>query len=165
MEPVAKGKFNNSNLFPLAKVIVMFVAIRHQDLTSDGGCAVSQSQSSSGSPWTGVLPNPMAPDFAAMCTKSAENLAAMQKEWLETLEHARRGWSAWLDAEAKLGSDFATKAAAAKAAPDAAAAYQEWMTRRMELLSKQWHSAVEDGQKLMNAFTKITVNGRGLGGS
>ncbi len=53
---------------------------------------MSQSQSSSGSPWTEVLPNPMAPDFAAMCAKGAENLAAMQKEWLETLEHARRGW-------------------------------------------------------------------------
>ncbi len=48
-----------------------------------------------------------------MCTKGAANLAVVQKEWLEMLEHARRGWAAQLEAEAKLGSDFATKVAAA----------------------------------------------------
>jgi hypothetical protein len=37
------------------------------------------------------------------------------------------------------------------------------MTRRMELLSKEWQKAVEDGQKFMNAFAKIAGNGRGLG--
>jgi hypothetical protein len=88
----------------------------------------------------------------------------MQKEWLETLERARRGWAAHLEAGAKLGSDFATKVAAAKAVPDAAAAYQKWMTR-MEPLSKEWQKAVEDGQKFMNAFTEIAGHGKGLGGS
>jgi hypothetical protein len=122
---------------------------------------VSQNQSNFGFPWTG--PNPMAPNFAAMCTKGAENLTAMQKEWLETLEHARRGWAARLEAEAKLGSDFTTKVAAAKAVPDAAAAYQEWMTRRMELFSKEWQKAIEEAQNVMNAFTRVAGNGRGLG--
>jgi hypothetical protein len=107
----------------------------------------------------------MSPDFAAMCTKGAENLVAVQKEWLETCEHAGRGWAAQLEAEAKLGSAFATKVAASKAVPAAAAAYQEWMTQRVELLSKQWQKAVEDGQKFMNAITRIAGNGRGLGGS
>jgi hypothetical protein len=126
---------------------------------------VSKNQSSSGSPWTGIFPSQMSPDFAAMCAKGGENLAAVQKEWLETLEHARRGWAARLEAEATLGSDLAAKVAAAKAVPDAVAAYQEWMTRRMELLSKEWQKAVEDGQKFMNAFARSASNGRGLGGS
>ena len=89
----------------------------------------------------------------------------MQKEWLETLEHARRSWAAYFEAEAKLGSDFGAKVAAAKAIPDAAAAYQEWMTHRMVLFSKAWQKAVEDCRKFMNAFTKICINGKGLGGS
>jgi hypothetical protein len=81
----------------------MLVTIRHQDRKP-------RNHGDSGSPWTGVLRNPMAPALAAVCTKGAENLAAMQKEWLETLEHARRGWAAHFEAEATLGSDFATKA-------------------------------------------------------
>jgi hypothetical protein len=126
---------------------------------------MSPNQNNSGSPWTGVLWNPMAPAIAAVCTKGAENLAAMQKEWLETLEHARHGWASHFEAEATLGSDFATKVTAAKAVPDAAAAYQEWMTGRMELLSKEWQKAVEDGQKFMNAFSTIAGNGKRPGGS
>jgi hypothetical protein len=65
---------------------------------------MSPNQNNSDSAWTGVLRNPMAPAIAAVCTKRAQNLAAMQKEWLEMLEHARRGWAAHLEAEAKLGS-------------------------------------------------------------
>jgi hypothetical protein len=125
---------------------------------------VSQTRSSNGFPWAGILSNPIAPDFSAMCTKGAENLAGVQKEWMETLEHARRGWAAHLEAEAKLGADFATKLMAAKAVPDAAAAYHDWMIRRMELVSKEWQKAVGDGQKFMSAFTRIAGTGTGLGG-
>jgi hypothetical protein len=126
---------------------------------------VSQKHPSPGSPWTGSLPNLMSPDFAAMYSKSAENLAAMQKEWMATLEQASRDWAARMNAEAKLSSDFATRVTTAKAFPDAAAAYQEWMSRRMELLTKEWQKAVEDGQKFVNACTRIAGNGKGFGGS
>jgi hypothetical protein len=141
----------------------MLVTIRHQVFDQRWRCAVSQHQGNSGPPWTGILPN--LPDFAAIYTKGAENLSAMQREWLEMLEHTKSGWAARLEAEAKLGSDFAAKVAAARAVPDAAAAYQEWTTQRMDLLSKEWRKAMEDGQKFMNAFVRITGNGRGLGGS
>jgi hypothetical protein len=107
----------------------------------------------------------MFPNFAAMCTKSAEIFSATQKQWMETLEHANRSWVARLEAEAKLGSDFAARVGSAKAIPEAAAAYQEWMTRRMGLYSKEWQKALEDGQKFVNACTRIGGNGKGLGGS
>jgi hypothetical protein len=126
---------------------------------------VSQNQSSDSSPSMGILPNLLSPNFAAMWTKSAENFSATQKEWMETLEHANRNWVARLEAEAKLGSEFGARVASAKAIPEAAAAYQEWLTRRMELLSKEWQKALEDGQKFVNACTRIAGNGKGLGGS
>jgi hypothetical protein len=107
----------------------------------------------------------MSPDFAAMSAKSAENFGAIQREWLEALQRAQKDWVARLEAEAKLGSDFATKVAAAKAIPDAAAAYQEWMSRRMELFAKEWQKVVEDSQKFVNACTRIAANGRGAGGT
>jgi hypothetical protein len=75
----------------------------------------------------------------------------MQKEWIAAVEHGQN----WLDAEAKLGTDFVTRVAAAKAIPEAASAYQEWMTRRIELFSKEWQKAVVDGQKFMNACARM----------
>jgi hypothetical protein len=105
----------------------------------------------------------MSSDFGAMCAKSAENFSAIQKEWMETLQRVHRDWVALLEAESKLGSEFATKIAAAKAGPEAAAAYQDWMARRMELLTKEWQKAVEDGQKFVNACTRIAADGRGTG--
>ena len=86
---------------------------------------MSQNQSSAGSLWMGIPPNLMSPNFAAMCKKSAENCSAMQKEWMETLEHANRDWVARLEAEAKLSSDFAARVVSAKANPEAAAAALE----------------------------------------
>jgi hypothetical protein len=41
-----------------------------------------------------------------------------------------------------------------------AAACQEWMTGRMDLVSKQWQKAVEEGQKLTNACARIGANGQ-----
>jgi hypothetical protein len=120
---------------------------------------MSQYQSSAGSPWTGILPNLMSPNFAAM------NFSTTQKEWMETLEHANRNWVAQLEAEAKLGSDFVTKMSCAKTPPDVAAAYQEWMTCRMELASKSYQKAFDDCQTLMNTCARIVGNGKGFGGS
>jgi hypothetical protein len=106
---------------------------------------------------------PVSPNFAAICTKGAETFGAIQKEWLETLQHAHRDWVGWLEAETKLGSDFAAKVTAAKAFPDAAAACQEWMSRRAELLSKEWQKVGEESQKFVKACTRIAANGRGAG--
>ena len=124
---------------------------------------MSQRESSTGSAWPGGVANLMSSDFGAMYAKSGENFSAIQKEWMEALQRAHRDWVALLEAEMKLGSEFAAKIAAAKAGPEAAAAYQDWMGRRMELLSKEWQKAVEDGQKFMNACTRIAANGRGTG--
>jgi hypothetical protein len=100
-----------------------------------------------------------------MCTKGMENFGAMQKEWLETVERTKRDWVVRLETEGKLGSDFATRVAAAKAIPDVAAAYQEWIARRIELISTEWQKAVQDGQKFVNSCARFAGNGRGFGAS
>jgi hypothetical protein len=89
----------------------------------------------------------------------------MRQEWMEAVERTSRDWAARLQAETKLGSDLATRVAAARGLPEVAAAYQEWMTRQMELISKDWQKAMEDGQKFVNACARITGNGRGFGAS
>jgi hypothetical protein len=109
---------------------------------------MSQNQSPSSLPWLGTLPSPTNKEFASAYAKG---FAAMQKEWMQAVEHGQK----WLDAEAKLGSDLVARVAAAKAIPEAASAYQEWMTRRIELFSKEWQKAVVDGQKFVNACQRI----------
>lgn len=110
---------------------------------------MSQNQSNSAFPWTGIIPNSMARHFAGVCTKSAEDLTAMQKEWVETLGHARRGQAEQVEAEAKLGSDFATQVAAAKAVSDAGAAYERAVYHQLTG-GPSVRSRQEDGLQLMS---------------
>jgi hypothetical protein len=97
-----------------------------------------------------------------MCAKGMENVVAMQKEWLETVERTKREWVVRFETEGKLGSDFAAKVAAAKAISDVAAAYQEWIAHRIELISTDWQKIIQDGQNCVNACTRFAGNGRGL---
>jgi hypothetical protein len=99
-------------------------------------------------------------DFTGMFPTSAEHFYAAQKAWMEAAERANRDLVALFEAEAKLGSEFATKVREAKAVPDVVAAYQAWVAGRMELNSKEWQNAVEDGQKLVNACARMGGNGR-----
>ena len=122
------------------------------------------SQQTTEDPLMGSLPNLVSPDFGTMCAKGMENLAAMQKEWLETVERTKRDWVVRLE-EGRLGSDFTARLAAAKTIPDVAAAYQKWMTRRIELISTEWQKAAQDGQKFVNACARFAGNGRGFGAS
>jgi Phasin protein len=108
--------------------------------------------------------NPMSFPFKAMFTKDAESVSATQKLWMETAERTNRDWVALFGAEAKLSSDFVSKVAAAKAIPDVAAAYQEWISGQMALVSKKWQTAFEDSQKLVNACARVAGNG-GVRGS
>ena len=123
------------------------------------------SQQTTEDPLMGSLPNLVPPDFGTMCTKGMENLGALQREWLETVERTKRDWFVRLETEGKLGSDFTTRVAAAKAIPDVVAAYQEWIARRIELTSTEWRKAVQDGQKFVNACARVAGNGRGFGAS
>jgi hypothetical protein len=43
---------------------------------------------------------------------------------------------------------------------NAGLAYQEWMSARVELNSKEWQKAVEHGQKLIDACTRINGSER-----
>jgi Phasin protein len=103
--------------------------------------------------------SPMSFPFAAMFAKDAESVAATQKLWMDTAERTNRDWVALFEAEAKLGSDFVSKVTAAKAIPDVAAAYQEWISGQMALVSKKWQTAFEDSQKLVNACARVAGNG------
>jgi len=89
-----------------------------------------------------------------MGRKHRETLAAVQKEFLDALSKANRAWVAYLNEEATVTSNFTNKVIAARSIPSAAAAYQEWVTQREELCSKQARDASDEFQD----FTKVCIN-------
>jgi hypothetical protein len=103
------------------------------------------------------MQNPVFPNF--------ETLPAAQKEFLDTMNKASRAWFACCNEEATIASDFAKKVAVAKSIPEAAAAYQEWASQQMELLSKQTQRVFEETRDYTNAFARIVGNGKRFGSS
>jgi len=108
-----------------------------------------------------AAPNPM---FSGS-TKGVEAVAAIQKEFFEALERSNRDWFTRLNEEATLTSDFTKKVTASRSIPDAVAAYQEWATKQMELLTKQSQKIMEDGQNFISKCSRIAGNGAGTASS
>lgn len=76
-----------------------------------------------------------------------EAMLDAQKEILGACEEASRAWLARVQSELELWSGLATKLAATRSVPEAAAAYQECAAQRMKM-------AAEDGQWLAGECQK-----------
>jgi hypothetical protein len=100
-----------------------------------------------------------------MFEKGMEAVSNMQKELLGTIETANREWMARMEQERDLASELTARLTAARSAPEAAAAYQEWMARRVQLLGEDSKKFVADCQKFVNATMRTFGNGFPSGGS
>src|SRR5262249_62150652 len=80
------------------------------------------------------IPNINPAQYAETGQKQLEAMAEMQKELIAVIEEVNREWATRAQAEAKLATEFAGKLSSAKSIPDAAAIYQEWLARRMDVL-------------------------------
>jgi hypothetical protein len=107
------------------------------------------------------FPNWVSPDIAGMGKKNLETLAALQKEFLDALNKANQAWIAYLNEETALTSNFTKKMTATRSVPDVTAAYQEWVSQQIELLSKQARKGVEETQEFARACTEIMGDGKG----
>jgi len=101
------------------------------------------------------------PAMTGIGKKNPETLAAVQKEFLDALSKANRAWVAYLNEETTIASNFTNKVIATRSIPSAAAAYQEWVTQQMELLSKQARDALDEFQDFTKVCTNILANGQG----
>ena len=68
--------------------------------------------------------------------QNIETLAAIQKQLLDVLNKANHEWVTFLNEEAELASNL-SKVTMAKSIPDATAAYQELISREMDLMTRQ----------------------------
>lgn len=117
---------------------------------------MSSNDSASKSPMPGL-------DLAGVGGLSEKQAAAfmeMQRGIYSLVENANRNWIARAETERNLATELAVKLSNAKTFPDAAKAYQEWMTGRMQTLSADGQRFVADSQKLLNLATQFMSNGK-----
>ena len=105
------------------------------------------------------LPNLMPTEFAELGKKRIEEFVNTQKELVEKLQEMNRQWFDRAQAEANLASELASKLTAARSIPDAMAAYQEWASRRFEIMAEDGKHLLADIQKFMEATTHLLPNG------
>ncbi len=96
---------------------------------------------------------PTAPfgDFSAFGTKRVEEYLNAQAGLVKMFEGMNREWADRVQSEANLASEFAAKLMAARSMPDALAAYQEWISQRLELMAEDSKHVLANTQKLMEA--------------
>jgi predicted acylesterase/phospholipase RssA len=90
--------------------------------------------------------------LADITTQNIETLAAIQKQLLDVLNKATHEWVTFLNKETELASNLSKKMTTAQSLPDATAAYQELISRQMELMRQQAKIIFENTQE----FTKTS---------
>jgi hypothetical protein len=73
----------------------------------------------------------LAPVPLAEIGKHPQTTIELQKELLDKWQEVNHEWLARVQSEVELASELTNKLMTARSAPDAAAACQEWATRRM----------------------------------
>jgi hypothetical protein len=106
------------------------------------------------------------PEYLAdIAIKNFETLAAIQKQLLDVLNKANREWVAFLNEEVELASNLSKKMTTAKSIPDATAAYQELISRQMELMTQQAKIIFQNTQEFTKTCMQVVSGGRaGAGG-
>ena len=101
----------------------------------------------------------MPAEFAEVGKKRVEEFVNAQTELVEKLQEMNRQWFDRAQSEANLASELAAKLTAARSIPDAMAAYQEWASRRFEMMAEDGKHLLADTQKIMEAATHLLPNG------
>ena len=97
--------------------------------------------------------------------QNIETFGALQKQLLDVLNKANHEWVTFLNEEAELASNLSKKMTTAKSIPDATAAYQELISRQMELMTRQARIIFENTQEFTKAFMQVVSGGKaGAGG-
>jgi hypothetical protein len=92
--------------------------------------------------------------------QNIETLAATQKQLLDVLNKANHEWVTFLNGEAELASNLSKKMTTPKSIPDATAAYQELISRQMELMTRQARIIFENTQEFTKTCMQVVSGGK-----
>jgi hypothetical protein len=84
----------------------------------------------------------------------AEAALALQKELLETYEHAGRAWLDRVRSEMELWTQLAAKLSTTKSFPEALEVYQKSVTERMQMAAEDSRRLFEDCQEITKKITR-----------
>jgi phasin protein len=113
-----------------------------------------------GEPREKYSPFDLAPaDIAATAMKRFEDFAKAQTEQFDNFRETNREWLDRVQAETNLASEFVSKLTTARSIPDAMTAYQEWGSRRLEMMADDTKHLMDNTQKFMQTSAKLLANG------
>lgn len=104
-------------------------------------------------------------DFVRFGQKQTATFMEMQREILSLVEQANRDLIARTELERELAAELTTKLSSAKTPPEIAKVYQEWMTRRLSILTEDGRKFLTDSQSLVASATRLFSNGGQGGGT
>jgi hypothetical protein len=91
--------------------------------------------------------------------KPAAAVVDLQNEVLHSFETINREWAARIKAEMDLATEFADALTGARSIPDAAAACQLWMGKRIELIFEDGRRLAAENQKVITATARYLGDG------
>ena len=99
-------------------------------------------------------------EFTATAMQRFEEFAKAQTEQFDNFQETNRQWLDRVQAEANLASEFVSKLTAARSIPDAMTAYQEWGSRRLEMMAEDTKHIMDNTQKFMQTSSaRLLANG------
>ena len=96
-----------------------------------------------------------AADFAVTAKRQIEAITRAQSEALDNFQEMNQQWLDRIQAEASLASELASKLTAARSVPDAITAYQNWGSRRFEMMAEDTKHLWDDTQKFMQVSARV----------
>ncbi len=94
-----------------------------------------------------------------MGKKQIDEFVKMQTELLGRLQETNRQWFDRAKSEADLASEFVGKLSAARSIPEAMTTFQEWSSRRFEMMAEDGKHLLEDSQKFMETGAHLLSTG------
>ena len=95
-------------------------------------------------------------EFAATAMKRFETFARAQAE---QLQETNRQCFDRVQAEANLASELVSKLTAARSIPEAMTAYQEWGSRRLEMVAEDTKRLMDHTHKFIQMSAQLLANG------
>jgi hypothetical protein len=94
-------------------------------------------------------------DLVGMGRKRLQALFDAQSKLVDTLPALSREWMSAAQAERELSSELLTKLSAARTLPESARAYQEWLSRRIDMFADETRMLLADTQKLVDVGARL----------
>lgn len=98
-------------------------------------------------------------DFSETGNKAGNAPFQVQSEVFNALQEMSREWMECAKAEVEFGLELSKKLIAARSAPDAIAAYQEWLNEEIGARAEDARRLMSNGQKFVDASTRLLSNG------